>query len=302
MSIDIDAIKRANPLEAVVQRMTGQPIVRHKIKAPWRAEDTASLHIYDDGSWWDYGAGIGGDVIDFIGHCIHGSGYQHAIHFTEAVDMLGGMDIKPLPQVTNKPKPPKPQLNISMASIQRWHETMPAQRRWYWQQRGLSDSTIDRFLLGWDGDRYIIPATYRNIPFGVKRRQSEIDDGIEAKYIMIGGSRVGIFNGEILWTVRDVTICEGEIDAMLLNQYGYNAVTSTGGAGSWQADWARLFTGVQNIYLLFDNDKAGRDGALRVRQSLARARIVTLPDDVKDVGELVTGSRWAAEWLFNNLS
>jgi DNA primase len=89
---------------------------------------------------------------------------------------------------------------------------------------------------------------------------------------------------------------------MLLNQYGYNAVTSTGGAGSWQAEWARLFTGVQNIYLLFDNDKAGRAGALRVRQSLARARIVTLPDDVKDVGELVTGKRWAAEWLFNNLS
>lgn len=301
MSVDVDAIKRANPLEAVVQRMTGQQIVKHKIRAPWRAEDTPSLHIYDDGSWWDYGQGVGGDVIDFVGYCIHGVSYRPSVHFSEVVDMLGGLEIKPLPaHVTNKPKP-KPQLTISMEAIRQWHETMPAQRRWYWQQRGLADKTIDRFLLGWDGKRYTIPAIYRNIPFGIKRRQSDIDDGIEAKYTSITGSRVGIFNAEILWEVQDVTICEGEIDAMLLNQYGYHAVTSTGGAGSWQADWARLFAGVQRIYVLFDNDKAGRDGALRVRQSLARARIISLPEDVNDVGELVATKRWAAEWMFNNL-
>ena len=55
---------------------------------------TRQACIYDDGSWWDYGAGIGGDVLDFVGYCIHGTTYTPSVHFTEVVDMLGGLDIK----------------------------------------------------------------------------------------------------------------------------------------------------------------------------------------------------------------
>ena len=301
MSIDIDAIKRSNPLESIVVQMTGQQIVKHKIRAPWRHEDTASVHIYDDGSWWDYGAGIGGDVIDFVGYCVHGTSYRPDVHFTEVVDLLGGLDIKPLPAQTTRPAPPKPKLTLSMATVQEWHDTMPANRRWYWTQRGLSDTTIDRFLLGWDGRRYTIPAVYRGIPFGVKRRQSDIDDGIPAKYVSLTGSRVGIFNADALWTAHEVIICEGEIDAMLLCQVGYNAVSSTGGAGTWKPEWAKFFAGVQRITILYDNDAAGRDGALKVRATLARARIATYPDGIKDAGELFATHAAPVNWLYNNV-
>ena len=301
MSIDIDAIKRANPLQVVVERMTNQQIVKHKIRAPWRHEDTASVHIYDDGSWWDYGAGIGGDVLDFVGYCIHGTTYTPSVHFTEVVDMLGGLDIKPLPAVTTRPAPPKPKLTLSMSAVQEWHDTMPADRRWYWTQRGLTHDTIGRFLLGWDGKRYTIPAIYRGIPFGVKRRQSDVDDGIPAKYISLTGSRVGIFNADALWTAHDVVICEGEIDAMLLCQVGYNAVSSTGGAGTWKPEWAKLFAAVRSIVILYDNDAAGRDGALKVRATLARARIATYPDGIKDAGELFASHPAPVSWLYNNV-
>lgn len=301
MSIDIDTIKRANPLQSVVERMTGQQIIKHKIRAPWRHEDTPSVHIYDDGSWWDYGAGIGGDVIDFVGYCIHGTTYAPSVHFTEVVDMLGGLDIKPLPAQTTRPAPPKPKLTLSMAAVQEWHDTMPANRRWYWTQRGLSDATIDRFLLGWDGKRYTIPAIYRGIPFGVKRRQSDIDDGIPAKYISLTGSRVGIFNADALWTAHDVVVCEGEIDAMLLCQVGYNAVSSTGGAGTWKPEWAKFFAAVRSIVILYDNDEPGRDGALKVRSTLARARIATYPDGIKDAGELFATHAAPVNWLYNNV-
>lgn len=301
MSIDVDTIKAANPLQSVVERMTGQQIVKHKIRAPWRAEDTPSVHIYDDGSWWDYGAGIGGDVLDFVGYCIHGTSYNPSVHFTEVVDLLGGLDIKQLPAVTNKPKPPKPAVSISMAAVQYWHDTMPAARRWYWTQRGLTDATIDRFLLGFDGSRYTIPALYRGVPFGVKRRQSEIADKFSDKYVSVAGSRVGIFNADVLWTSRDVIICEGEIDAMLLSQVGYNAISSTGGAGTWRAQWATLFAGVPNIVILYDNDEAGRNGALLVRSTLARARIATYPDGIKDAGELFASHHAPVNWLYNNI-
>src|SRR5690606_34211618 len=121
---------------------------------------------------------------------------------------------------------PKPQLSISIEQIRRWHETMPQERREYWYSRGLMDPIIDAFLLGWDGKRYTIPHLYRGVPFGVKRRKApDLDDGIEAKYVAVTGSRAGIFNADALAVERHIVICEGEIDALLLTQYGFPAVS-----------------------------------------------------------------------------
>jgi DNA primase len=298
--IDVKAIKQNNPIHSVIERMTGQAVEKHKIYAPWRQESTPSVHVYDDGSWWDFGAGIGGDVIDFVGYLFFGTGYNKDVHFAEVVDRLGGLDIRPLPAQVNRPAPPKPKLTIDLEQCIDWHTTMPTQRRAYWHSRGLSDATIDSYFLGWDGRRYTIPLLYRLVPFGVKRRQSDVADGIDAKYIMTTGSRAGIFNADVLWTADTCVICEGEIDAMLLTQLGYRAVTSTAGAGSWKEDWARFFTHVRDIYLLFDNDKAGREGAAKVHATLRRARIVTLPAGVKDVGDLWAAG-YAASWLKENV-
>jgi 5S rRNA maturation endonuclease (ribonuclease M5) len=301
MSIDTQAIKAQNPLDATVERLTGQRIVKHKIFAPWRQEDTPSVHIYDDGSWWDYGAGKGGDVLDFVGFYKYGQGYNPDAHFLDVVDALGALDIQPRPAQAKRPAPEKPRLTLSLDDVMRWHDTMPASRRQWWQGRGLNNATIDRFFLGWDGKRYTIPAIYRLIPFGVKRRQSDIDDGIGAKYVSITGSRVGIFNADTLWNTEQVVICEGEIDAMLLERWGYPAVTTTGGAGTWKSDWVRFFAHVKRVVILYDNDQAGREGAAKVHATLRRAEIVTLPESVKDVGELVTGYKAPVSWLAANL-
>jgi hypothetical protein len=301
MTIDTSAIKAQNPLDATVERLTGQPIVKHKIFAPWRQEDTPSVHIYEDGSWWDYGAGKGGDVLDFVGFYKFGGSYNPDTHFLEVVDALGALDIKPTPKQAARPAPEKPKLNISLEDVMRWHETMPQARREWWHGRGLDDATINRFFVGWDSKRYTIPAIYRLVPFGVKRRQSEIDDGITAKYVSITGSRVGLFNADTLWNADSVVICEGEIDAMLLERWGFRAVTTTGGAGTFKPEWVRFFAHVKRIALLYDNDKAGREGAAKVHAMMRRAEIITLPDGVKDVGELVTGFPAPVSWLTANL-
>ena len=298
--IDIESIRQSNPIQSVVEKFTGQPVEKHKIFAPWRQESTPSVHIYDDGKWWDFGAGIGGDVIDFVGYYFFGTGYNPDVHFTEVVDRIGGLDIRPLPAQITRPAPPKPKLTISLEQCIDWHTTMPTPRRAYWHSRGLSDATIDSYFLGWDGKRYTIPLLYRLVPFGIKRRQSDIADGIDAKYIMQTGSRAGIFNADVLWTADTCVICEGEIDAMLLTQHGYRAVTSTAGANTWKEDWARFFTHVRDIYLLFDNDEAGKEGAAKVHATLRRARIVTLPEGVKDVGDLWAAG-YAASWLKENV-
>ena len=256
------------------------------------------MHIYDDGAFKCFSCGRHGDVLDFVGYFHFGQSYDPSTHFTEVVDRLAGIKIAPLPQRTVKPKPePAKQLSISLETILDWHDTMPANRREYWKSRGLFDQTINDFFLGWDGKRYTIPATYRLVPFACKRRQSEIDDGIDAKYISITGSRSGLFNADCLWTTDKVVITEGELDCMTLNQCGIPSVSSTAGAGTFKPEWANLFTSVMNVYLVFDNDKAGELGAQKVMSIIRRAKIVSLPDGFKDVNEFYLGYKYAANWL-----
>ena len=304
MSVDISAVKAANPTPAIVEQLTGNQIIRHKTRCPFHADDSPSMHIYDDGSWHCYGCGAhGGDVIDFVGRYYFGPSYNPAIHFTDVVDRLGALDIHPLPQQTTKPKPKvERQLFVTLEEIMQWHENMPTARRAYWYGRGLNDYTVNSFLLGWDGKRYTIPHLYRFVPFGVKRRQAnDVDDGIDSKYTSITGSRMGIFNADVLWEAEHVVICEGEIDCMLLNQFGFRAVSPTAGAGAWKDEWARLFSHIPKIHILYDNDKPGQNGARLVQATLRRAKIVTLPDPLNDVGDLVAQHSNARAWLAANL-
>jgi|694.fasta_scaffold19202_10 DNA primase len=348
----VEDFKRNNPIDAIIERYGNQQVGRdHKIFAPWRAEATPSVHIYEDGSWHDFGAGVGGDVLDYLGHFFFGANYNRESHFPDVVDRIGALDIKPLPPTATKPKLPKPRTKISLDEIMGWADNLPERYRDYWRGRGLTDNTIDRFLLGFDGWRLTIPALYRGIPFAVRRRitpereeaarhtydrlmqpwrenhpdladreiittwreqlKTEHPDwtadqvraalpSLPPKYVGIDGDIAGLFNSDALPSATAVIFCEGEADCMLLDQLGYRAVSMTAGAGSWKDDWARFFTHVRDIYLLFDNDKAGREGAAKVHATLRRARIVTLPEGVKDVGELwATGS--AASWLKENV-
>lgn len=325
---DVDAIKAAHPLDATIERMTGERIERHKIRCPFHDDGTPSLQVYEDGGWKCFGCGLWGDLFDFIGYFRYGTQYDSSVHFIDIVDSLGALEITPLPERATKPKPPKPRLNIDLDAIVRWHESMPTARRAYWHSRNLTDQTIGEFLLGFDGQRYTIPALYRYVPFGVKRRITPADNatqtaahlaGIERlqaehpdwteqeihkaappapiKYTSLYGSRVGIFNSDTLLDAHEVTICEGEIDAMLLHQTGIRAVSSTGGAGSWKDAWAQFFTHIERVFILYDNDEPGRTGAKKIQASIRRAQVLTLPEGVKDVGELFEKSAGAVDWL-----
>lgn len=304
MAIDISSIKANHPLTPTIESLTGEQVTKHKIRCPFHEDGNPSLHVYDDGGWKCFGCGLYGDVIDFLGYFFFGTLYNPDTHFNEVIDRIGALDIKPLPKHTTRPQTkiqrPRRKLNISLDQIITWHETMPTDRRDYWHSRGLTNQTIDEFFLGWDGKRYTIPALYRLQPFAVKRRQSDIDDGIPSKYIQIAGGIVGIFNSDCLWTANHVIVCEGEIDCMLLTQLGYHAVSSTGGADSWKSDWAKHFTHVQKVTIIFDTDEAGRKGANKVRASMRRAKILTLPDGVKDIGELWEAGN-AEQWLKENV-
>jgi twinkle protein len=86
---------------------------------------------------------------------------------------------------------------------------------------------------------------------------------------------------------KEITICEGEIDAMSLHQYGINALSVPFGAGNHQwveYDFDRL-SYYDVIYICFDNDDAGKKGAEQLVQRLGahRCKLVKLP--FKDANE-----------------
>lgn len=302
MPLDIAAVKQANPLEPTIERLTGLQPEKHKIACPFHADSTPSLHIYDDGHWKCFGCGKSGDVLDFVGLYYFGVGYDAASHLLEVVDRLSGLGIRPM-QPADRPiakSDPKPSTTFDLADVALWHDMMPSQRRQYWYSRGFEDETIDAFRLGWDGKRYTIPVTYRGVCYAIKRRKSEIDDGLDGKYVMAKGSRVGLFNADILSTPFDASlplfVVEGEIEAMLLHQLGYQAVSSTGGASTWKEHWARFLAHIPHIVVIYDNDQPGQEGAGKVRASIRRAHIWHWPDGYNDGGEfLPTPEAW--DWI-----
>jgi hypothetical protein len=79
-----------------------------------------------------------------------------------------------------------------------------------------------------------------------------------------------------------VFICEGEKDAGNVALLGLVATANSGGAGKFTAELASWFTGRKTVYVLEDNDDAGRAHARMVKQTLKGVvddvRIVSFPD------------------------
>ena len=68
---------------------------------------------------------------------------------------------------------------------------------------------------------------------------------------------------------RDTVICEGEKDMLIARSQGFNAITLTGGAqAALQKDYLPYFEG-RNVFICYDNDDVGRQGALKRYKELA---------------------------------
>jgi DNA polymerase bacteriophage-type len=97
-----------------------------------------------------------------------------------------------------------------------------------------------------------------------------------------------------------VFICEGEKDADSVAALGLVATTNSEGAGKWAGDLNEWFKGKQTVYILEDNDDAGRSHAAKVAAALhglvTEIRVVSFPElpDHGDVSDwLETGGNKA---------
>jgi DNA primase len=142
------------------------------------------------------------------------------------------------------------------------------EKREYFYKRGLNDSTINRFQLGWYNNYSMIPffegGSFRNF----QMRKEIPEKRISNFYRNIGPL---LFNSEVLKFVDTVYFVEGPIDAMILIQNGLPAV-STNTGGTFLPEWYSRFLKQKRIYLVFDNDKAGIEESTRYAHNLGLSR------------------------------
>lgn len=169
--------------------------------------------------------------------------------------------------------------------------------REYLQSRGLTGSTAQQFRLGvvpegtpgWE--RFAGMVSIPNLcasghVVGMKFR--DITPEPAAKYTGRSGEAKRLFNTAALTRPSPyVAICEGEFDAMAVEQAGVPAVSVPSGAGSWKPHHSRLFAGYELVLVVADQDKAGQDLLRKLIDVLGTAVPARLPEGTKDINEVL---------------
>jgi DNA primase len=184
---------------------------------------------------------------------------------------------------------------FNASQIETCHQALPANIRQYLNARGISDTIIDAYKLGWGkfyGKYWItIPIKDRGGNFVFFKLRQDPSVGND-KITYPKGIEAQIYGWEMLVNNNNpLLICEGELDRLALLSSGVSAVTSTHGAMTFKKEWAEVVTkNSKKIYICYDNDEAGRKGSERVAKILENTEneifIVFLPEKIGDGGDI----------------
>lgn len=314
-SADVDLIKRRNPLEQVMaahgvklQRRGG----RYVGCCPFHQEQHPSLVVYPDTrSFYCFGCRASGDVIDFVRR-------KEGIDFKEALRRLGdGAGPEPQRKITD-PRLTVDDHLILAAACDLYHEALlqhgPALR--YLEGRGIGTPTVRRCRLGYSDGRALRPFLQRHrlslrraAQMGLLRKDgSEVLAGRVIVPELRGGQcawMVGrtlddrrlkylglslpkpILGYERVRGQHRVFVTEGAFD--YLTGVGWNLAICGLLGTHVRAERLAFLQRAPEVVLVFDNDGPGQDAAADLAAGLGeRARILRLPEGVKDLSELAT--------------
>ncbi len=232
------------------------------------------------GVWCDFATGQGGDLLDLWAQ-------KENVSLLEAMKgvsaYLGIKDVKFEP--VRRP-------NYSLPKIQTVDIPSKSSKvfEYLTKERGLTLETIQAFHIGDENNEIVFPFVRDGKIVNIKYLKLERPNG--KKLIRTESNCEPCLFGwqTIPINAREITICEGEIDAMTMYQYGVPALSIPFGAGKgskneWiDNDFEKLAV-FNVINICMDDDEAGheaRDNILK-RLGNARCRVVSLPmNDVND--------------------
>lgn len=230
----------------------GFQLVKNKnVKCPFHDDKTASMSINEStGLWFCHSCHIGGNIVQF-------ESKTKNISTKDAYASLCkefGID-------ANQKESPY----IDNDIVEAYHKTLLNNQKAIEkleQNRGVKLNIIKKYMIGLDEDlgRLTIPV-YRN-GFCVNIRKYK-SGAAEMKVIGISGhNEMALFPYDNLKS-DTIYLMEGEMDCLLANQLGLNAMTVTSGAGSWKESWNDYFRD-KDVIICYDIDEAGRNGAEKV--------------------------------------
>lgn len=219
----------------------------------------------------------------------------------------------------------KPSLETMVKNI---HKKTRNQVRNYFNNRGINDESIDKYMLGLieqgDDTRYMIPVLDRDGKVAyVKLRRTPSDESTET-VAKVMGSKTPIPKYEIYpigtkpvlvgedqlvkSTSVNVLICNGELDRIIAIQGGVKMPVVTGGcsAQEFKDKWINALKNMRNIYICLKSDSDVEELADRLSDMIPSASIykISLPFDEreKDLTDYFVEKRGTAEELFSRYS
>lgn len=161
------------------------------------------------------------------------------------------------------------------------------------ENRGLKDTTLAKFQLGWDKERITIPiyneynelVNIRRYKWDAETSAEKMKNFVDSFGHSYGELRIYGIENLVNEDVEEIIWCEGELDRIILEQHGFKAATPTSGAGSFKDEWLKYFKNKNKVYILQDNDEPGRNASVRLAEKLYKTvpvYIVNWPNDIPE--------------------
>ncbi len=158
----------------------------------------------------------------------------------------------------------------------------------YFNDHKISQQVLNDFQVGWNGSHIVFPVLNNEGKklFSIYRRDPASETG--PKFLYEKGSHVSLYGIHKIKNEPSLVICEGLSDCLCCWSAGIPAITSTGGALSFQKEWQSLLCDKQ-IIILLDGDEAGGKGAAKILDILPNAKVCFVPDKkgIKDISNFV---------------
>jgi putative DNA primase/helicase len=231
-----------------------------KTKCPFHPDDHASFGITKEGRFTCFACGEKGSVFDFQMKKT-GQTFREAM---EAVAKFApGVSTGRTAVATRVFDP-----NI----IDAWHHDLLSspQILAYLAARGIDAESIVDWMLGWTGDRIAIPVWNADGTAASNAKLYKMGGNAGDKMIWAApGTAASLFVPSFMFKEKTpIVLVEGEFDCIVARQHHINAQSGTAGAGTWKREWSDAFRD-HDVYILYDHDEAGVQGATKVAADLS---------------------------------
>jgi DNA primase catalytic core len=282
----------------------------NKALCPFHDEKTPSFSVNPKGQYfYCFGCGVGGDVFKFL-MLIQNKTFLEVLR---DLAQKTGVDISNISGAdTNLIEEKNKIENVLSLTAKYYHKNLTKEAKDYLiSKRGFTVDSISRFQIGFANgglkdyllnecglglelclksgllkrteNGRILDYFYNRIIFPIFYRGKVVNlcgrafDNSHTKYLNLPGEIHHLYNEEALFN-DEVVLTEGITDCIATNQVGFPAVGLLGACG-FKKEFADKFSNCKRIYVCFDADPAGRQGAQKAVEALGdKARIIELPE------------------------